>query len=140
MSTSLFARYSRPHSTLSLSQISESSRLRHIYQSIHQTALDPLDRSSGTRSKSASKGNEPIADFDAEPTLNKQKLARPDLTLPTTPLLPLPNAHDFSSSLSAKLEVVKAEYWFDDGDRDVAARKTKSAVLAELPYTSYKPE
>jgi aryl carrier-like protein len=48
---SLFARYTRPHSTLSLRQLAESKCLRQVYQPLYQATLDSLDEQKVARSQ-----------------------------------------------------------------------------------------
>jgi hypothetical protein len=52
--------------------------------------------------------------------------------LRSTPSLPPPSSPEFSDALRAKLEICKADCFWQDPDADVAAKKVKSATLAEL--------
>jgi hypothetical protein len=56
-----------------------------------------------------------------------------------TPPLPPPTSREFSAALSAKLDVICAECYFDDPEADSSAKKVKTATLNELLELSHAP-
>jgi hypothetical protein len=97
--------------------------------SARNSSLPPLDP---LRTPSETSEAEPIADFDVAFCGTRAKLSRKDLVLNATPPLPSPSSPEFSEALRAKLEICKAECFWQDPDVDQQAKKVKTATLTEL--------